>query len=156
MGTWWQDVRFALRMLAKSRAFTAVAVVTLALGIGANSAIFSIVNTVLLRPLPYTDPDRLVVLQESKMPEFPVFAVSPGNFLDWQKQASSFAALETHRGTSYNLTGIGEPERLRATRVSSGLFHLLGISPAMGRDFRPEEDQPGHDAVVILSNGLWK
>jgi putative ABC transport system permease protein len=152
----WSDLRYALRMLAKSPVFTAVAVLTLALGIGANTAIFSVVSAVLLRPLPYPDADRLVVLKETKLPEYPQFSVSPGNFLDWQKQATAFERLESFRESSYNLTGTGDPERLRGMRVTSGLFRLLAVQPAQGRDFLPEEDQPDHDGVVILSAGLWK
>jgi putative ABC transport system permease protein len=155
MNNLWTDVRYALRMLAKSPVFTAVAVLTLALGIGANTAIFSVVNAVLLRPLPYPDAERLVVLKETKLPEYPQFSVSPGNFLDWQKQATAFERLESYGESSYNLTGTGDPERLRAARVTSGLFRLLAVQPGQGRDFLPEDDQPDREGVVILSAGLW-
>ena len=113
------DVRYGLRMLRGSPAFTIVAVITLAWGIGANTAIFSVVNAVLLRPLPYTDPGRLVVLREkTKLPQFPEFSVSPGNFLDWQKQNTVFEQIAAVRSSSYNLVGKGDPERLRAARVA--------------------------------------
>jgi len=144
-------------MLLKNRGFAAVAVIALALGIGANTAIFSVVNTVLLRSLPYDDPDRLMVVKENKLPQFPEFSVSPGNFLDWQKQNASFEKLAAVQGSSYNLvTGDAEPERLDGARVSAGLFEMLGVKPVQGRTFLEEEDQPGHQNVVVLSSNLWK
>src|SRR5947207_3066219 len=100
-----QDVIYVIRVLFKKPGFTAMAVIILALGIGANTAIFSVVYSVLLRPLPYKDPDRLVVLQEAKLPEFPQFSVSPGNFLDWQKQNTVFQQIAAHRSSSFNLVG---------------------------------------------------
>jgi putative ABC transport system permease protein len=143
-------------MLLKQPGFTLIAIFTLALGIGGNTAIFSIVNAVLLRPLPYEDPDRLVVLQETKLPQFPSFSIAPGNFLDWQSQQTTFTQMEAYTGSGFNLTGLGEPERLRGARVTSGLFKMLGIKPAQGRDFLTEEDQPGRNNVVILSHDLWQ
>src|SRR5436853_5591245 len=136
-----QDVKYGVRNLIKAPGFTVVAVIALALGIGANSAIFSVVNTVLLRALPYDDPDRLIVVRETKLPQFPEFSVSPGNFLDWQKQNTVFTQLEAFRGNAYNLTGTGEPERLRGTRVTAGLFPMLGVKPAQGRNFLPERSE---------------
>jgi putative ABC transport system permease protein len=157
MGTLLQDLRYGVRMLLKKPGFTVVAVIALALGIGANAAIFSVVNAVMLRSLPYSDPDRLVVLRENKLPQFPEFSVSPGNFLDWQKQNTVFEKLTAVRGFSYNLVDTGsEPERLRGARISAGLFEMLGVKPAQGRTFTAEEDTPGHENVVILSNGLWQ
>jgi putative ABC transport system permease protein len=156
METLWHDLRYGLRMLIKSPGFALVAVLTLALGIGANTAIFSVVNTVLLRPLPYEDPDRLIVVRETKLPQFPEFSVSPGNFLDWQKQNTVFAQLEAFRGQAYNLTGTGEPEQLRAARVTAGMFPMLGVKPAQGRNFLPEEDKAGSGNVVLISHGLWQ
>ena len=157
MTTLVQDLRYALRMLFKTPGFTVVAVVTLALGIGANTAIFSVVNTVLLQSLPYEDPGRLMFVNESKVPQFPEFSVSPGNFLAWQNQSSSFEKLVAITGTSYILVaGDAEPERLRAARVSAGLFEMLGVNPEQGRTFTAEEDQPGASNVVILRSGLWK
>jgi putative ABC transport system permease protein len=143
-------------MLLKNPGFAIVAVIALALGIGANAAIFSVVNAVLLRSLPYDDPDRLIVVRENKPPQFPEFSVSPGNFLDWQKQNTVFEKLAAVRGFSYNLVDKGEPERLRGARISAGLFEMLGVKPALGRTFLAEEDQPGRDTVVILGNALWQ
>jgi putative ABC transport system permease protein len=156
MTTLKQDLRYGVRMLLKNPGFAIVAVIALALGIGANAAIFSVVNTVLLRSLPYDDPDRLMVLRENKLPEFPEFSVSPGNFLDWQKENTTFEKLAAINGTAYNLVGDAEPERLRGARVSAGLFEMLGANPAQGRTFLDDEDQPGHDNVAILSSSLWK
>ncbi len=156
MGTLWQDLRYGARMLLKRPGFAALAALTLAVGIGANTAIFSVVNTVLLRPLPYSDPDRLMLIRETKLPQFPEFAIAPGNFLDWQSQQETFDRFEAFRGFYYNLTGTGAPERLRASRVTAGLFPTLGVQPALGRDFLAEEDRPGSDAVVIISHGLWQ
>jgi len=157
MGTLLQDLRYGVRMLLKKPGFTVVAIIALALGIGANAAIFSVVNAVLLRSLPYSDPARLVVLRENKQPQFPEFSVSPGNFLDWQKQSTVFEKLAAVRGFSYNLVDTNnEPERLRGARVSAGLFEMLGVKPAQGRTFTSEEDQPGHENVVILTNALWQ
>lgn len=157
MTTLMQDLRYGARILLKNPAFSVVAVVALALGIGANASIFSVVNTVLLRSLPYDDPDRLMVLRENKLPQFPEFSVSPGNFLDWQKQNTTFENLAAINGASYNLvSGDGEPERLDGARVSAGIFEMLGVKPVQGRTFLNEEDQPGHENVVILSYGLWK
>ena len=157
MTTLIQDLRYAFRMLLKNPGFAAVAVIALALGIGANTAIFSVVNTILLRSLPYDDPDRLIVVKENKLPQFPEFSVSPGNFLDWQKQNASFEKLAAVQGSSYNLvTSDAEPERLDGARVSAGLFEMLGVKPVQGRTFLEEEDQPGHQNVVVLSSNLWK
>jgi predicted permease len=155
MSTFWQDIRYGLRMLAKSPGFTAVAVITLALGIGANTAIFSVVNGVLLNPLPYAEPDRLVALY-SRTPDSPRWSISYPNFLDWVHDNRSFSALAAYRGDDFNLTGMGEPERLPAEMVSASLFPLLGVKPVIGRLFRPEEDQLGAAPVVLISGGLWK
>ncbi len=150
------DIRFALRQLTKSPAFTAIAIITLALGIGACTAIFSVVNGVLLRPLNYAEPDRLVLLRENQLPQYPEFSVSPPNFLDWQKLAKSFTALAAYRGQNYNLTGAREPLRLAGSRVTASYFSVYGVAPQFGRDFLPEEDSPGRNKVVILSHGLWQ
>ena len=151
-----KDVRYALRTLARRPGFTAVAVITLALGIGANTAIFSVVNGVLLRPFDYPEAERLVALRESNASKQPDSQVSPANFLEWQRQNTVFSDLATYRTVSYNLTGDGNPERLLAGRVSSALFKTLGVGPILGREFLPEEDQPGRDKVVIISEGLWQ
>ncbi len=151
----WQDLRYGARMLLKKPGFTLIAVVTLALGIGANTAIFSVVNAVLIRPLPYQEPDRLVILNEIP-PGGGQFSIAPGNFADWRDQSGSFVGMAAFRGMSLNLTGDGEAERLRGQRLSANCFALLGVKPALGRGFLPEEDQPEHNQVVMLSHGLWQ
>lgn len=157
MNTLLQDLRYGIRMLLKNPGFAVVAVIALALGIGANAAIFSVVNTVLLRPLPYDDPARLMVLEDNKLPQFSSFSSSPGNFVDWQKQNTVFERLAAVNGAAFNLVTDGsEPERLRGARFSAGMFELLGARAMHGRTFLDEEDQPGHEFVVVLSNGLWK
>lgn len=156
MQTIWQDLRYGARTLLKQPGFTLVAVITLALGIGANAAIFSVVNTVLLRPLPYAEAERLMMIRETKLPQFPEFSVAPGNFLDWKKQNTVFERLVAYRGASFNLIGTGEPERLRGMQVSEGFMDMLGVQPQLGRDFLLEEDQPGRNQVVVLSHGLWQ
>jgi predicted permease len=150
------DVRYGLRMLAKNPAFTAIAVLALALGIGANSAIFSVVNAILLRPLPYKSPDQLVVIWENATHlGFPKDTPSPANFLDWRQQSTLFEGMAAFAERSFNLTGVGEPERLDGRRVSANLFAMLGVKPIVGRTFVPQEDQPG-TKVVLLNEGLWK
>jgi putative ABC transport system permease protein len=156
MQTLWQDLRYGARMLMRKPGFTLIAIITLALGIGANAAIFSVVNAVLLRPLPFNEPDRLMMIRETKLPQFPEFSVAPGNFLDWQKQNTVFERLIAVRSAAFNLIGTGEPERLRGMSVTDGFYAMLGAQPQMGRVFLPEEDQPGHNNVVILSYGLWQ
>jgi putative ABC transport system permease protein len=151
-----QDLRYGLRMLMKSPAFTAIAVLALALGIGANSAIFSVVNTVLLRPLPYKNPEQLMMIWEDATQQgFPFNTPSPANFLDWREQNTVFTGMAAMAQRSFNLTGAGEPERFDGRRVSANLFSLLGVEPVIGRSFLPEEDQPG-SRVAILSYGVWK
>jgi len=151
-----QDVRYALRMLVKNPAFTAVAVIALALGIGANTAIFSVVNAVLLRPLPFKNPGQLVMVWENAAHVgFPKDTPSPANFLDWQKQAQSFSGMAATVERSFNLTGVGEPERLEGRRVSANLFDLLGVPALVGRTFVTDDDRPGTH-VVLLSYSLWQ
>lgn len=156
METLLKDLRYGLRMLVRNPGFTVVSLIALALGIGANAAIFSVVNGVLLRPLPFKEPDRLMMIRETKVPQFPEFSVAPGNFLDWKKQNTVFERLVAFRGSSFNLIGTGDPERLRALNVTEGFFAMLGAQPQLGRDFLAEEDQPGHNNVAILSHGLWQ
>jgi putative ABC transport system permease protein len=156
MDTLIRDIRYGSRMLIKNPGFTLVAVFALALGIGANTAIFSVVNSVLLRPLPYADPDRLVQLREVKLPQHPDFSVTPGTFIEWQKRSTTFEYVAAYFTTNVNLVSSGEPERLRAARVSAGMLDLLGVTPAQGRFFLAEEDQPGRDTVAIISHGLWQ
>jgi putative ABC transport system permease protein len=156
MHTLWQDLRYGARMLLKKPGFTLIAVITLALGIGANAAIFSVVNAVLLRPLPVKDPDRLMWIRETRLPQFPEFSVSAGNFLDWRKQNTRFERLVAINGLSFNMVGTGDPEQIRGWKVTDGFFAMLGAQPQLGRDFLPEEDQPGRDNMVILSHGFWQ
>ncbi len=156
METLIKDIRYAIRTLIRRPGFAAVAVITLALGIGANTAIFSVVYGVLLRPLPYPDPDRLVALRESNLARQPDAQIAPGNFLDWQRQNTVFSHLAAYRTVSYNLTGDGPPERLLAGRASTGLFTMLGTQPILGREFLLEENQPGREKVVLIGQGLWQ
>ncbi|HEU0184233.1 MAG TPA: ABC transporter permease, partial [Blastocatellia bacterium] len=156
MHTLWQDLRYGARMLLKKPGFTLIAVITLALGIGANAAIFSVVNAVLLRPLPVKDPDKLMWIRETRLPQFPEFSVSAGNFLDWRKQNTRFERLVAVSGETFNLVGTGDPEQIRGWKVTDGFFAMFGAQPQFGRDFLPEEDQPGRDNVVILSYGFWQ
>jgi len=150
------DLRFAIRQLGKNPGFTAVAVLTLALGIGANTAIFSIVNAVLLRPFPYQAPERLVILEE-RISAGGSFSPSYPNFVDWRAQNMAFDSIAAVRGNeSFNFTGAGEPERLQGRLVSAEFFSTLGIQPLLGRDFLPEEDRPGTTPAVILSYGFWQ
>ncbi len=153
----WQDLRYGMRMLLKSPGFTAVAVIALALGIGANTAIFSVVNAVLLRPLPYQDSDRLIrVFESNPQRGWPEFSASAPNFKDWQQQQSVFEQLAAQELWTFNLTDHGEPERVSATKVTANLFPALGIMPVLGRNFLPEEEQVGRHRVVLLSHGLWQ
>ena len=147
------DIRFALRQLGKSPGFTFVALVTLALGIGATTAIFTVVNTVLLRPLEYPHPEQLAVIQETGGDEK---AVAPPNFLDWEKSSTTFAAMSAIRGFSYNLTGGAEAQRIIGARVTSGFFNVYGVTPQLGRTLLPGEDAPGSNLVVVLSYGFWQ
>jgi putative ABC transport system permease protein len=154
--TLWQDLRYGARMLIKSPGFTLIAVITLALGIGANTAIFSVVNAVLLRPFPYESPERLLILQESVSGGAP-FSPSYPNFADWRDQNTLFDSMAAVRANeSFNFTGEGEPERLQGRLVSAGFFSTLGIEPLLGRDFLAEEDRPGATPAVILSYGFWQ
>jgi putative ABC transport system permease protein len=141
-------------MLLKKPAFTAIAVLALALGIGANSAIFSVINSVLLQPLPYKDPDRLVIMWE-KAPMMDTSVAYP-NFLDWRDQNQVFESIAAFRRDSFNLTGAGEPERLQGRMVSVSFFSTLGYRPALGRDFLEDEDRPGGERAVILTYDLWQ
>lgn len=157
MPTFLQDLRFAGRLLLKAPSFTAVALLTLSLGIGASAAIFSIVNTLLLQPLPYPQAERLVMLwqdfRERGGPEDEWLA--PANFFDWRARAQSFEDIAVYGGGSANLTGQGEPERVTGWTVSSGFLRVLGVTPALGRDFAPDDDVPGAEGTVILSHGFW-
>ncbi|HVP45458.1 MAG TPA: ABC transporter permease, partial [Bryobacteraceae bacterium] len=153
------DLRFAGRMLRKNPGFSAIAIATLALGIGANTAIFSLVDGVILRPLDYRDAARLFDVHEV-VPKFsamaPLIPVNAMHFLEWRKSVRSFEQTALINGMTFNLTGAGEPERLPAARVSPSLFPMLGIQAQLGRTFLEEEDRPGRDQVVVLNHELWK
>src|SRR5256885_4039820 len=151
-----QDLRYGLRSLLKNPSFTIVAVIALALGIGANSAIFSVVNAVLLRPLPFKNPEQLPILWENATHlGFPKNTPSPPNFIDWQRQNTVFTGMAAMSERSFNLTGVGEPDRLDGRRVSANLFDLLGVPALLGRTFVPDDDRPGTH-VVLLSYSLWQ
>jgi predicted permease len=155
METLWQDIRYALRVLRKSPGFTLVAVLTLALGIGANTALFSVVNGVLLNPLPYPHPDQLVSMGEHD-PPFRESSISYPNFLDWVRENHSFQSLAAYRRNDFSLTGSGQPGRVKAMQVSATFLPLLGVQPVIGRTFTAAEDQRGAAPVAMLSEGLWK
>src|SRR6185503_11804864 len=155
MTTLLQDIRYGIRMLVKNPGFTIVAVLALTLGIGADSAIFSVVNAVLLRPLPYHESERLVFLSERSQ-VLEGMSIAYPNFLDWREQNNSFENIGVFRTQSYNLTGNGEPERIIAGQVSADLFTALRVNAAIGRVFTNDEDKPGADPVVVLSHGLWQ
>ena len=150
-----QDVRFGVRMLAKSPAFTLVAIATLGLGIGANTALFSVVNGVLLNPLPYPHPEELVTVHASK-PNFSEGSISYLNFRDWQRDNKTLAALAVSRGTGFNLTGTGEAEEVRAQLVSAKFFPLLDVKPVVGRLFAPGEDEIGREPLALISEDFWQ
>ena len=156
----WQDLRYAIRLLAKSPAFTAVAVITIALGVGPNTAIFSMINAVLLRPLPYRDSQRIVMLWETwKARGFDQLPVSGPTFLDWKSQNRSFedmAPAFTIPEYGFNVTSGGEPERAQAAQAGANFFSVLGVQPVLGRAFLPEEDKPGGRAVALLGHRFWQ
>src|SRR5213075_1348097 len=157
MSTVFQDFRYALRVLTKQPAFTLIAVLTLALGIGANTAIFSIINSVLLRPLPYPNSDRIMVLNESSGPGQD-FSVALPDYFDWKKEAKSFAHLACTHKESRNLSGIPgrDPERVSCAAVTRNFFNIIGLPPQIGRTFSEEEDKVGAPPVVVISDRLWQ
>src|SRR6202167_1315823 len=150
-----QDIHHAFRMMRKSPGFTTVAVLTLALGIGANTAIFSIVNGVLLNPLPFPNPQELTVLYEHTT-NFEKFSISYPNFLDWQRTNSTFASMAAYRHEDFNITGSGEPERVRGGMVSAEFFPILGVEPLLGRLFVRDEDRRGAAPAALLAEGFWQ
>lgn len=154
MDTFWQDIRYGARMLWKTPGFAFVCILVLALGIGANTAIFSVVNTLLLRPLPYQDSEKILILWE-KAPMMETSVAYP-NFLDYRDQNTVFEQIAVFRRDSFNLTGNAEPERLSGRMVSSSFFKTLRVQPFLGRDFTSEEDRPGGNPVIILTHGLWQ
>src|SRR5262249_27093018 len=139
----------------KNPGFTALIVVTLALGIGANAALFSVVNGVLLNPLPYPQPEQLVTLHQSK-PNFEAGAIPYPNFRDWENETRTFSAMAISRGFSFILIGAGEAERVGARLISADFFSIYGVKPALGRIFAPGEDESGRDPVALISEGLWQ
>jgi putative ABC transport system permease protein len=153
-----QDVRYGMRTLAKNPGFTIVAVLTLALGIGANTAIFSVVENLLLRPLPYPQPERLVEIANTYPPQVPKAGLSPGDYADWRRQNASFSEMGAYAEISkgFNLTGDGEPQRAQVGYASSDLFPMLGTRVVAGRSFVPEENRAGNAPVVILGSRLWQ
>jgi putative ABC transport system permease protein len=150
------DLRYALRQLLQSLSFTAIAILTLALGIGACSAIFSVVNVVLLQPLDYPEANRIVAIRETQLPQFPEFSVSPPNYLDWEKQTKSYEFLAAYGGAQLNLTGEGEPQRLVGVKATAHYFDVYGVKPVLGRMLLPEEDAPGKNHAVVLSYPFWQ
>ncbi|MGA7930874.1 MAG: ABC transporter permease, partial [Candidatus Sulfotelmatobacter sp.] len=157
MGALAQDLRYALRQLRKSPAFTTVAMLTLALGIGANTAIFSVIDAVLLRPLPFHNPGRLVVVKTTEPGRRDDIGVSYPAFLDWRAQNHVFEVLSAYRTDDFTLTGVSEPAHLTGAVVSANTLSLLGVAPAMGRDFTSDEDTPSANGrPVILSYSLWQ
>src|ERR1043165_1159969 len=155
MNTLWEDIKYGVRMLVKNPGVTIIVIVALALGIGANSAIFSVVNAVLLRPLPYDQADRLVFLNE-KSPVLDEMSISYPNFTDWRAQNQTFEKMGVYNRASYNLTGAGEAERIITAQMSADLFSVLRVNALHGRVFTNEEDKPGGTPVVVLSYGLWQ
>ena len=157
MNTLWQDLRYGFRMLVKKPGFTVAAILALALGIGANTAIFSVVNTVLLSPLPYSNPDQLVWIWETNPSSgIKTEPASLPNYNDWRKQNQSFQDIAAFANTTLTFTGEGEPERIPSAVVSSNFFKVLGVEPVLGRNFAAEENEPGKHRVVILSQSLWQ
>ena len=156
----WQDLKHAFRVLRKNPGFAIGAIIVLALGIGANTAIFSVVNAVLLRPLPYTDPERIAMVYhvppQKSFPGAKIFAVSPANYLDWKSQSSVFDAMSIFHGTTMTVTGKDQPEAVPGMVVSSEFFQVFGATPLVGRTFTPEEDTDGHGHVVVLSYPFWQ
>ena len=154
------DFRYGARMMSKAKLFAAIAIVTLAIGIGANTAIFSVIYGVLLRPLPFQEADRLVQIwhtpPQSSFPGVKTFSVSYANFVDWKKQSQTFEQMAITSFAAFNLTGVGEPEVLRGRYVSPEFFSLLQVSPMLGRTFAPDEDQQGRNHIIVLSNTMWK
>jgi putative ABC transport system permease protein len=154
METIWQDIRYAMRTLTRSAGFTLIAIFTLALGIGANTAIFTVVNAVLLRPLAFKDPSQIVLVEEKS--QFPTITTSYENYVDWRDQSHSFESMQASCPTAMTLTGLGDPQLLAARYATAGFFPLLGIQPIAGRNFSHEEDTASGQPVAIISYGLWQ
>ena len=151
-----QDLRFGVRMFVKNPGFAVAAVITLALGIGANTALFSVVNGVLLRPLPYRDPSRLVVVSLFNQKTQETFPLCDADFLDWRAQNQVFTAVAAFSGARFNITGSGAPEQVLGDEVTAEFFSTLGVKPSLGRTFLPDEDRPGSPRAVVLSYNHWR
>ena len=152
-----RDLRYAFRTLGRNPGFACVSVLALALGIGANSAIFTVVNSVLLQPLRFDKPEQLVIVRERNLKAgFPQFSLSPGNYLGYRDQNHTFSGIAAFGNQGLNLAGGGEPERLNGSRVTLNFFDVLGRKPALGRTFTAQETQLGQNHVVILSHGIWQ
>src|ERR1044071_7585209 len=154
-----QDVRYALRTMRRKPGFTAIVVLALAIGIGANTAIFSVVNAVLLQALPYKDPNRLAMIWETNptiQVGFDLLPVSSANFVDWRDQNKSFESVSIIDNARATLTGSNTPERVAAANVSSSFFEVMRVEPVLGRVFNQEEDNPGNNHVAVISYGMWQ
>src|ERR1700733_1972051 len=151
-----RDLRFGWRMLWRNPGFTVMAVLALALGIGANTSIFSVVNAVMLQRMPFQDPNGLVMVWESSPQASKTNVVNPVNFREWQKRNHSFERIAALVNYDVSLSGDGEPEVVPATSISNGYFEMLGVKPILGRWFTAQEDTPGNDNVAILSESLWR
>ena len=157
MSAFLQDFRYGIRMLVKKPGFTLAAVLALALGIGVNSAIFSVINGVLLRSLPYEEPDRLMtVLSSNRQSVKPEGTASYPDFADWKSHNQVFEQMAVFRNKGFTLTGTGEPERIDGARASADFFSVLGVKPILGRTFLPEEDKPKGERVIVIGHGLWQ
>src|SRR6267142_738776 len=157
MENFWKDIRFGIRILSNKPAVTVIAVIALALGIGASTAIFSVVNTVLLRALPYPNGDRLVMIWEQNRPRSrDRNVISSANFFDWREQNHVFEDMSAFFAGNYNLTGLGDPEEVTAMAVSPNLFDVLGSRPLLGRTFTQEDGVRGKDDVAVLTYGFWQ
>src|SRR5262245_52526744 len=150
------DLRVAWRTLRKSPSYAGIAILTLSLAIGGATTIFSVLNSVVLRPLPYPESDRLMVIRDAWPPRFPEFSVSPGRFLEWQTRTRAFESLAAQQNVTFNLTGSGEAMRIRGALVSHNMFPLLGVGPLKGRTFTADEDRPGNNRQLVISEGLWR
>jgi putative ABC transport system permease protein len=152
-----KDIRYAVKSLVRQPALTAVAVITVALGVGANTAIFSAVNAILLRPLPYHEPETIVqVWETNEQRGYSRASASLPNFIDWRDQNQSFEHIAAYLGRGFNLTGMDQPERVQGAVVSASFFSVLGAKLALGRGFLPEEEKPGNHRVAVISYGLWQ
>src|SRR5262245_27300723 len=157
MQTLWQDLRYGARMLWKSPGFTSIAVITLALGIGANTAIFSVIDALMLRPLPFREPYKLFQVWESNVKlGYKEMDASYPNFADWRDQNQVFEQIAIYSSRTYNLAGAAEPERIEGAIVASAFFPLLGVKPILGRVLGPEEDHPNKVFSVVMSERLWR